>query len=83
MQFSDIFNHMDTCRVRSSQQISVKTDLFIAFDATLAALEGRGGEGREKEDLKIIVVWDLADLIPYTSGLSCSKVGERYPPDKY
>ena len=46
MQFSDIFNHMDTCRVRSSQKISGKTDLFIAFDATLAALEGRGGEGK-------------------------------------
>ena len=69
MQFSDIFYRMNTRRVRPSQKISEKTDLFIVFDANLAEREGRGGEGRggegrEKDDLKIIVGWDLADFEP-------------------
>ena len=38
-------------------------------------LNVRGGKGREKEDLKIIVGWDLADLSHYNSGPICSKVG--------
>ena len=46
MQFSDIFYRMNTRRVRPSQKISEKTDLFIVFDANLAEREGRGGEGR-------------------------------------
>lgn len=73
MQFSDIFNRMNTRKARPSQKISEKTDFFIAFDAILAEREGRGGE--EKEDLMIIVGWDLADLSPYNSGPSCSRVG--------
>ena len=64
MQFSDIFYRMNTRRVRPSQKISEKTDLFIVFDANLAEREGRVGEGREKDDLKIIVGWDLADFEP-------------------
>lgn len=73
MQFSDIFNRMNTRKVRPRQKISEKTDFFNAFDAILAEREGRGGE--EKEDLKIIVGWDLADLSPYNYGPSCSRVG--------
>ena len=50
MQFSDIFNRMNTCRVRPSQKISEKTDFFIAFDAILAEREGRGGKRGFKDN---------------------------------
>ena len=50
MQFSDIFNRMNTPKVRPRQKISEKTDFFIAFDAILAEREGRGGE--EKRGFK-------------------------------
>ena len=50
MQFSDIFNRMNTRKVRPSQKISEKTDFFIASDAILAEREGRGGE--EKRGFK-------------------------------
>ena len=50
MQFSDIFNRMNTRKVRPSQKISEKTDFFIAFDAILAEREGRGGKRRFKDN---------------------------------
>ena len=46
MQFSDIFNRMNTRTVRPSKKISEKTNFFIAFDAILAEREGREGEGK-------------------------------------